>query len=135
MVDHNGNVHCTIITPDRQVLDVQVTSVVLPAHDGQIGVLQNRAALLCKLGIGVVRLGHAGQERRVFVDGGFAQVRENNVTVLTRAAMEPDQVDLKTTEAALKAAYEMRITDEASLTSRSDAIARAKSQLALASSS
>jgi len=131
MVDQKGDVRCAVITPDRQVLDVEVTSVVLPAHDGQIGILRGRAPLLCKLGIGVVRLGHAGQERRVFVDGGFAQVLDDHVTVLTPSALEPDQIDRTAAEAALEAAREMRITDEVSLLARTNALARAKTQLAL----
>jgi len=133
MVDQNGELRCAVITPDRQVLDVKARSVVVTAHDGQIGVLSGRAPLLCKLGIGVVRLDVGGQERRVFVDGGFAQVRQNEVTVLTPAALEPEQIDRKTAEAALQAAMNMRITDDDSFTARTDAIARAKVQLSLAS--
>ncbi len=135
MVDHKGEVHCEIITPDRRVLDIQVTSVILPAHDGQIGILRGRAPLVCKLGIGAVRLGHAGQERRLFIDGGFAQVRGNNVTVLTPSALEPDQIDSHAAQAALRAALDMPITDEASWTARSNAIARAKAQIKIAASS
>ena len=132
-VDQNGEVRCAVITPDRQVLDVKARSVVVTAHDGQIGVLSKRAPLLCKLGIGVVRLDVGGQERRLFVDGGFAQVRQNEVTVLTPAALEPEQIDRKKAEAALQAAMDMRITDDESFAARTDAIARARAQLSLAS--
>ncbi len=131
-VDQAGKLRCVVITPDRQVLDVAITAAVLPAHDGQIGILQNRAPLLCKLGIGVVRLDVGGREQRLFVDGGFAQVRENTVTVLTQAAIEPEQIDRQAAQAALQAATNMRITDEASFSARTDAITRAKAQLALA---
>ncbi len=133
MADQNGEVRCAVITPDRQVLDVKARSVVVTAHDGQIGVLTGRAPLLCKLGIGVVRLDVGGQERRLFVDGGFAQVRQNEVTVLTPAALEPEQIDRKKAEAALQAAMDMRITDDESFAARTDAIARAKAQLSLVS--
>ncbi len=130
-VDQSGPVRCAIITPERQVLDVGADSVVIPAHDGQYGVLRGRAPLLCKLGIGAVKLTQAGRERRVFVDGGFAQVRDDNVTVLTQSAAEPEQIDREAAEAALRAAMKMRITDEDSFAVRSDAIARAKTQLAM----
>jgi F-type H+-transporting ATPase subunit epsilon len=124
---------CAVITPDRQVLDVTADSVVMPAYDGLVGILPGRAPLLAKLGIGVVRLETEEGERRVFVDGGFAQVRDNKVTILTQAALEPEQIDRAAAEADLKAAMDMAITDEASLTNRIDAIARAKTQLALVS--
>jgi F-type H+-transporting ATPase subunit epsilon len=135
MADHSGELRCAVITPDRQVFDVAARFVVLPAHDGQIGVLRGRAPLLCKLGIGVVKLEAADQERRVFVDGGFAEVHGNVVTVLTQAALEPEQIDRESAEAALQAALNLRITDDESFTARTDAIARAKTQLALASRS
>jgi F-type H+-transporting ATPase subunit epsilon len=133
MGDRSAKLHCAVITPDRQVLDVAADSIVMPAYDGLIGILPGRAPLLAKLGIGIVRLSEGDQERRVFVDGGFAQVRDNRVTILTSAAMEPDQVDRPSAEAALKAAMDMPITDEESLVARSDAIARAKTQIALVS--
>jgi F-type H+-transporting ATPase subunit epsilon len=135
MVENRGDVRCAIITPDRQVVDVQVDSVVLPAHDGQVGVLRGRAPLLCKLGIGVLKLtsGAPGSERRFFIDGGFAQVRENAVTVLTQAALEPQQINLDAAEKALAAALDMKIPDKAAYTARDKAIARARTQIALAS--
>ncbi|MBN1344227.1 MAG: ATP synthase F1 subunit epsilon [Phycisphaerae bacterium] len=128
----SGELRCMVITPDRQVLDVSAQSVVLPAHDGQIGVLRNRAPLLCKLGIGVLKLQTGGKERKLFVDGGFAQVRENDVTVLTTDALEPNQIDRGSAEAALSSAKNLRITDDDSLAARTDAITRAATQLSLA---
>src|SRR5437762_7685934 len=82
--------HCAVITPERQVLDADVDSVVLPAHDGLIGILRDRAPLLCEVGIGVLTLsgGEVGR-REMFVDGGFAQVLHNDVTILTTRAQEP----------------------------------------------
>lgn len=133
MAHQKGGIRCTIITPDRRVLDTQVSSVVIPAHDGQIGILRGRAPLVCRLGIGVLKLQSApGEaERRYYIDGGFAQVRDDNVTVLTQAAMEPGQVDRAAAEAALRSAIEMKIPDEAAYVARNSAIARAKTQLML----
>ncbi len=133
MDDQSAKLSCAVITPDRQVLDVTADSVVMPAHDGLIGILHGRAPLLCKLGIGIVKLVTGNEERRLFVDGGFAQVRNNKVTILTSAALEPDQIERSAAEVALKAAMEMAISDEESSTARSNAITRAKSQLALVS--
>ena len=133
MDDQSSKLSCAVITPDRQVLDVTADSVVMPAHDGLIGILRGRAPLLCKLGIGIVKLVTGNQERRLFVDGGFAQVRDNKVTILTSAALEPEQIERSAAEAALKSAREMAITDEESAAARTNAIARAKSQLALVS--
>ena len=86
------DIHVVVITPERQVIEETVDAVVIPAHDGEIGVLHDRAALMCELGIGQLRYTQAGQTRRLFVDGGFAQVFDNHVTVLTTRALPAEQV-------------------------------------------
>lgn len=82
----------TVITPEKQVLSTTTAEVVIPAHDGEIGVLNLRAPLVCELGIGQLRYGAGGQVQRLFIDGGFAQVLENSVTVLTSRALPADQI-------------------------------------------
>ena len=63
----------TVVTPEKQVVAETADSVVIPAHDGE-------------LGIGQMRYRTGGQTRRLFIDGGFAQVYADNVTVLTEHA-------------------------------------------------
>jgi F-type H+-transporting ATPase subunit epsilon len=87
---------CSVITPEAAVLEAEVTSVVFPAHDGQIGVLRDRAPLLCKLGIGELRAEALDGLRRYFVDGGFAQVVHNNLIILTQEAVPAEKLDAET---------------------------------------
>ncbi len=82
----------TVITPQRQVLQTTAQAVVLPVHDGELGVLHQRAPLVCELGIGQLRYTAAGQTVRVFIDGGFAQVLQDQVTVLTRRAIPATEI-------------------------------------------
>ncbi len=96
------NIALTVITPERQVLDVQADAVVIPAHDGELGVLRDRAALMCELGIGQLRYTQASQTRRLFIDGGFAQVFDNHVTVLTSQALPAEMVSGEVLTAAEK---------------------------------
>jgi F-type H+-transporting ATPase subunit epsilon len=86
------NIHVVVITPERQVVEETVDAAVIPAHDGEIGILRDRAALMCELGIGQMRYTQAGQTRRLFIDGGFAQIFDNHVTVLTTRALPAEQV-------------------------------------------
>ena len=97
----NVSFQCTVITPERQVLDTEATFLAFPAHDGEIGVLRNRAPLLCKLGTGVLRIEAAPSGRRLFIDGGFVQVLRNRVTILTEQALLADEIDVGQTRAAL----------------------------------
>lgn len=87
-----NSLRLTLITPEQQVLEVDADSVVIPAHDGEIGILPKRAPLMCELGIGQLRYTSGAQGERVFVDGGFAQVVNDVVTVLTPRALKRGQV-------------------------------------------
>ena len=79
--------HCTIVTPEQQALDEQATQVILPAHDGQMGILTDRAPLLVRLGKGDLRVDLAsGGQKHFTVSGGVAQMKDNELTVLTTAA-------------------------------------------------
>lgn len=82
----------TVITPEQQVLETPAESVVLPAHDGELGVLPQRAPLMCELGIGQLRYTKGNVDRRLFVDGGFAQVYDDRITVLTNRALPAEQI-------------------------------------------
>jgi F-type H+-transporting ATPase subunit epsilon len=115
-----------VITPERQVLQQAVSSVVFTAHDGEMGVLTGRAPLMCELGIGQLRYETAGQTRRLFIDGGFAQVYENSVTVLTQRAMPAEEIAAETIAAAERAVDELRGTDAATCAAREQAQQRVR---------
>ena len=93
-----ATLQCTVVTPERAILDQAAESVVVPAHDGEIGILPGHARILAKLGVGVLRVTSGGQTRRMFIEGGFVQVSGNRVTVLTDTATELDRLDLAAAE-------------------------------------
>src|SRR5207237_3306671 len=110
-----------------------VTQAILPAHDGEIGILTNRAPLLVKLGVGVLRLDLAGGKRRsLFIDGGIAQMKDNHLTVLTNEALPPEQIDAESARAEYAEASARVATDEKSQEDRRHALerGRVKQQLA-----
>lgn len=117
------------------MLDCDATFVAFPAHDGEMGILVNRAPLVCKLGIGTLRAETAGNEKHLlFIDGGFAQVVENRLTILTEQAKTPDEIDPAAARQALTDAHAMPITDDDTYTARTNAIRRAETQIKLARS-
>jgi F-type H+-transporting ATPase subunit epsilon len=76
-----------VISPERVLFEGTATSVVAPAFDGHVGILQGHAPMAQLLGRGVLRIegGDAGG-RRFNVDGGFLQVVDNVVRVVTEQA-------------------------------------------------
>jgi F-type H+-transporting ATPase subunit epsilon len=118
---------CLLISPEQTVLDCHALFAVLPAHDGQIGVAANRAPLVCKLGIGAMRVDAVGGPKYCYVEGGFARIRNNELTVLTPTAIPAEKIDRAAAQRDLQQARAMPLADPA----RAAALARAKTQLAL----
>jgi hypothetical protein len=78
---------CVVVTPEQQMFDETITQAIVPAHDGKIGILTDRAPLLVKLGAGELRLDlQGGQSRRFTIKGGIAQMKDNQLTILTSEA-------------------------------------------------
>lgn len=119
---------CSVVTPERAILECDAKFVALPAWDGEVGVLRNRAPLLCRLGIGALRIETPGENHLLYVDGGFAEMAENKLTILTSAARLPDELDATEIAKIRESAQGMEVRDEASFKARQDALQRARVQ-------
>ena len=75
----------SVISPEAVLYEGTTDSVVAPAFDGEVGILTGHAPMMTLLGKGVLRLGGDGG-RRFNVDGGFLQVVDNIVRVVTEKA-------------------------------------------------
>ena len=118
---------CTVVTPEEQTLDDQAMQVILPAHDGLLGILTDRAPLLVKLGIGALQLDVAsGQRRTLFIDGGIAQMKDNRLTIVTNEAIDPAEIDAETARAEYAEANAQVATDEKSQADRQRRVQRAR---------
>lgn len=96
---------CTVVTPEEQIFDEQITQAVVPAVDGQIGFLSGHAPSLIRLGAGVIRLEiGGGRWFRKFVDGGVAQFKDDVLTVLADRAIDPSSIDRADVQLKLDAA-------------------------------
>src|SRR6266436_3023020 len=97
------SLQCVVVTPERSVLDEPADFVALPLYDGELGVLPGRAPLIGRLGYGELRIRRGDSTRRYFVDGGFAQVRSNVVTVLTPRAIRGEDINTQAATQVLEA--------------------------------
>jgi len=78
---------CVVVTPEQQLVDESLTQAIIPAEDGLLGILSNRAPLLAKLGKGPLRLDLASGQKKLFrIEGGVAQMKDNRLTILTHTA-------------------------------------------------
>jgi F-type H+-transporting ATPase subunit epsilon len=118
---------CTLVTPEAQVLDEQVVYASIPAWDGLIGVEARRAPLMAKLGDGVLRLDFAkGGARVFFVGGGFAQMKDNRLTLLAAEAIPATDIVGKDADAALAQARELTGSSDEAVARKRRLIERAK---------
>jgi F-type H+-transporting ATPase subunit epsilon len=130
-MDHTGKtLQCIVVTPERAVLDQAADFVALPMYDGELGVLPGRAPLIGRLGSGELRLRHGNTSDRYFVDGGFAQVRNDQVTVLTPQAIKAEAIDQEAAERVLESPVGV-VTTESSQ-QKATAKERARTQLRIA---
>ena len=127
--------HCRVVTPERIVVECDAKFAAVPAHDGEIGFLRHRAPLLCKLDVGALRIHRDDDSWLVYyVDGGFAEMAGDELTVLTEDAKLPQSLDPGDAEESLSAALHMPMVGEAAFDERQRAVRRARVQKALARS-
>jgi len=113
-----------VVTPEKPVFEGRVTSVTVPAHDGEVGILPRHARFLASLGVGELRAQGVDGPVRLFIEGGFVQVAGDRVTVLCDRALAVADLDVKAAEAAAQAAADAPVAERTRLQQRAAAMRR-----------
>jgi F-type H+-transporting ATPase subunit epsilon len=95
-----------VITPDRIALDATVSAVQLPGLDGLIGVLPRHAPMVAGLSEGALSYTRGAVKHGLFVSGGFAEVRDNTVRVVSQSSEAPGEIDVERAQRAAERARE-----------------------------
>ena len=84
-----------VISPDKTVLDAEADEVVLPSTTGQLGILSGHAPMLTALDIGVMRVRASKNApwQAIALLGGFAEVDQDEVTILVNSAERGDTIN------------------------------------------
>ena len=98
--------HLEIVTPSRRVVEVEVDEVRLPGALGEMGVLPGHIPLLTSLAAGPLTYFDGPTVVKYAVQGGFAEVLPDRVTVLATVAEAPDDIDVEAAKSKLQAAQE-----------------------------
>ncbi|MCY7283465.1 MAG: F0F1 ATP synthase subunit epsilon [Cyanobacteria bacterium CAN_BIN43] len=93
-----------VVAPDKTVWDASAEEVILPSTTGQLGVLSGHAPLLTALDIGVMRVRSNKDWVAIALMGGFAEVENNEVTILVNGAERGDGINSEEAKAAYSAA-------------------------------
>lgn len=91
-----------VISPDKTVWDATAEEVILPSTTGQLGILSGHAPLLTALDTAVMRVRPSRNQDWVAIAlmGGFAEVENDEVTILVNGAERGDKIDLEAARTA-----------------------------------
>ena len=108
----DGNLKLHIVTPTSQLLSTQVDEVVIPARNGQMGILPGHTPILTFLGAGPLAYIKGGQAHILALEGGFAEVNNDEVNVLTEKALKISEIDREEAERELAEAQKTLLEKE-----------------------
>ena len=128
----SASLRCVVVTPETTLLDAPAESIVLPMADGQYGILRDHSPLIGRLGYGELRIRTGDGEQRFYADGGFVEVADNVVSVLTNRALAADSLDALAANGQLQSALARPAAGDDELAIRDRLISQARGQLRVA---
>jgi F-type H+-transporting ATPase subunit epsilon len=93
-----------VVTRERKIVEADVDEVILPAYDGEIGVLPGHTPLLAMLKVGIMRYRSGGKTSSLVLTWGFAEVLPDRVIVMAETARLPAEIDPAAAEQARREA-------------------------------
>ena len=124
-----AQINLVVVTPETTTVDAEVDSIMVPLIDGLAGILPGHAPMIGRLGPGELRTVTGSASERYYVDGGFVQVENNKVSVLTGRSVPVAEIDVAAAEAALKEAQEQEAGNADLMELKNKAIAQARAQI------
>jgi F-type H+-transporting ATPase subunit epsilon len=131
-----------VVAPDKTVWDDEAQEVILPSTTGQLGILSGHAPLLTALDTGVLRVRSTTGNKdwtAIALMGGFAEVEDDEVTILVNGAERGDSIDLAEANKAYAAAQtqfsEVSGDDRKAMLKASQALKKARARVQAAGGS
>ena len=130
-----AKLQCIVVTPERTILDQPADFVALPLFDGEIGLAPGRSPMIGRLGSGEMRLvrDDQGQTLRYYIEGGFVEVVENVVSVLTNRAVRAEKLVVEEAQERLAAALERPARSPELMDIRDRLVNQARAEIRVAS--
>tara|TARA_Y100001960_G_scaffold205321_1_gene214399 strand:+ start:1083 stop:1475 length:393 start_codon:yes stop_codon:yes gene_type:complete len=129
------SLNCIVVTPAETAVETEATSVSLPLFDGDKGILTDHAPMIGRLGNGELTLRGADGNTRFYIEGGFVQVFDNTVSILTNRVVASDDLNATQLQTELNEALAMPGNNDEELDIRERNVDSVRSQLRVASNS
>jgi F-type H+-transporting ATPase subunit epsilon len=125
--------HCIVVTPETTALEQDAEFVALPLFDGEIGIAPSHSPMIGRLGYGEMRIRSAGGATATYyLDGGFVQVADNVISVLTSRAIPSARLNETAAQEQLETATKRHANTPELAELREKAISQARAQIRIA---
>jgi F-type H+-transporting ATPase subunit epsilon len=121
-----------VVTPEQTALEQEAEFVAVPLFDGELGIAPLHSPLIGRLGYGEMRIKTGGKTLHYYIDGGFVQVVDDVVSVLTNRAVPASKLDAAAAQAQLTAAMTKPANTPELLAIRDRSISQARAQIHVA---
>lgn len=123
---------CVVVTPEATVLDEPADFIALPLYDGEIGIAPKHSPMIGRLGFGEMRIRRGEKITSYYVDGGFVQVADDVVSVLTNRAIPAKDLNLQQAKEQLAAVRTRKANTDELLAIRDRLESQARAQIRVA---
>jgi F-type H+-transporting ATPase subunit epsilon len=122
-----------IVTPEKVAWEAEAVSVTLPGSEGYLGVWANHAPLVTGLvpGVITIKLSDAGPTKLMACSGGFLEISDNTVNIMTDSCEEAGQIDADRAKAALERAKQRLRSNDAEIDKERALLARERAEARL----
>ena len=97
-----------IVNPEKSfLLKEDVTEVVVPAYEGEIGILKDHISIISFLKPGIIKVTTKSVEEKFYVDDGIIEFKDNNLSILTSSIINLKDLDKNKIDELLKQAEEV----------------------------
>ncbi len=92
-----------IINPEKSFLSKEdVTEVVVPAFEGEMGILKDHISIISFLKPGIIKIYSKSNEETYYVEDGILEFKDNNLSILTSTIFDTKDIDKNKIEALIK---------------------------------
>ena len=95
-----------LVSPERLLLSIEAVQVTVPGTEGDFGVFAGHAPVIASLRSGVVEVDGADGAERIYIAGGLADVKQDQMTVLAEEAIPVADLDRAMLEQKIQNARE-----------------------------
>jgi F-type H+-transporting ATPase subunit epsilon len=126
-------INCSILTHERVIYEGMVDFIVVQSTDGELGFLYNHTPLIAELGIGEARLRTTERADYFYIDGGFVEIKDNELILLAESAIEKEELSKNEVEGQIREIREQGIRDLGQRLDLEVELKKLKAQLRVAS--